>query len=438
MRIKGRFLEIWNENKLFRFAVIIHLGYFVISLILVMTILRHQSDFIIYYNAGSIFYNDIENLYDQSQYLWDYRYLPLSAMFFVPFYLLGFVLGFIIFHILNLILNILICVVLYKICVLVKGKDHEPDDKRIILYISFYLLSAAQMFNYLLGQINQIITLFILTSLYIFLKYDNLKYHFLGGLILGTSILIKPTAIMMIPFLIVINQKLSKSRKIHINFLKSALRIIGAVLPASLNIILFLAYPKLWEGFVETNFTGSNPVTLNFSFSITKIVLNFCYVYNIPFYQLYVLIAVLIVLTLIGLLIFLLCKFNQNSSIIYGLTIGIIILLLGYYDSWNHHLLNLTPLLIIIIFDMPRDSRVSDKIIQKCFFFFNFFDLAFMWLWFITYMYCNFPYNFASTIFLILVLYGIIKQYFRREQEEDRYHSRLKKIREGDIKEQTN
>jgi hypothetical protein len=401
-----------------------------------MTILRHQNDFIIYYNAGRIFYNDIDNLYDQRQYLWDYRYLPLSAIFFVPFYLLGFELGFIIFHILNLILNILICVVLYKICVLVKGRDHEPDDKRIILYISFYLISVAQMFNYLLGQINQIITLFILTSLYIFLKHDKIKAQFLGGLFLGISILIKPTAISMIPFLLVINEKLSKRRKISINFPKSAVRLIGAILPASMNIILFLMYPKLWEGFVETNFTGSNPVTLNFSFSITKLILNFCYVYNIPFYQLYILIGVLSVLFILGFLIFLLGKFSNNSSIIYGLTIGIIILLLGYYDSWNHHLLNLTPLLIIIIFDMPRDSKISDKIIQKCFFFFNFFDLAFMWLWFITYMYFNFPYNFASTIFLVLVLYGIIKQFYHREQEEKKYRSKLKKIREGDIKEQ--
>ena len=241
MRIKDRFLEIWTENKLFRYAVIIHLGYFVISFILVMTILRNQNDFIIYYNAGSIFYNDIENLYDQSQYLWDYRYLPLSAMFFVPFYLLGFVLGFIIFHILNLILNILICVVLYKICVLVKGEDHEPDDKRIIIYISFYLVSAAQMFNYLLGQINQIITLFILTSLYIFLKHDKIKYQFLGGLILGISILIKPTAISMIPFLLVINEKLSKRRKISINFPKSAVRLIGAILPASTKTVICIS-----------------------------------------------------------------------------------------------------------------------------------------------------------------------------------------------------
>ena len=433
MNIKKRFLEIWAENKLFRFAVLIHIGYFIVSLICVLTILKDQNDFIIYYNAGRIFYTDPNNLYDQSQYLWDYRYLPLSAMFFVPFYLLGFELGFIVFHFLNLVLNILICVYLYKVCVLVRGVDHEQNETRIILYISFYLMSVAQMFNYLLGQINQIITLFILIALYIFLKYETLKKQFLGGLILGISILIKPTAISMIPFLFVINLDFKRKKKLMIDFSISILRFLGAVLPLSLNLIIFFLYPQLWEGFVETNFTGSNPVTLNFSFSITKIILNFCYVYNIPFNQLYVLIVVLSILTVIGFLIFILGKFDKQHSIIYGLTIGIIVLLLGYYDSWNHHLLNLTPLLIIIIFNMPRHSVISDKIIQKSFFFFNFSDLAFMWFWFLQYVYFNFPYNFASTIFLVLVLYGIAKQFSRIKPEEEKYPSKLKKLRDVDI-----
>ena len=51
-------------------------------------------------------------------------------------------------------------------------------------------------------------------------------------------------------------------------------------------------------------------------------------------------------------------------------------------------------------------------------------------------MYVNFPYNFASTIFLILVLYGISKQFIKGQRVEEEYHSKIKKIREADIKEQ--
>jgi hypothetical protein len=112
IQIKKRFRDLWTNYLIFKYAVIIHLGYFFVSLILVLTVLREQNDFLIYFNAGGVFFNDISDLYNQEHYIWDYRYLPLSAMFFVPFYLLGFDLGFILFHILNLILNILICNVL--------------------------------------------------------------------------------------------------------------------------------------------------------------------------------------------------------------------------------------------------------------------------------------------------------------------------------------
>ena len=417
VRIKNRFMELW-EHKIFRYAVIVHLGYFIVSFVLVLTVLRDQNDFLIYYTAGGVFLNNPNNLYEQNQYLWDYRYLPLSAMFFVPFYLLGFDLGFTLFHFLNLILNILICDILYKIIILVKGKDHEKDDKRVILYISLYLMAAPHMFNYILGQINLYISLLILLSLYIFVKYRKYRWQFAGSFILGLSIILKPTALFMMPFLLVINLDL-KRKKWNIDIFRSMLRLLGVILPISLNLILFLIYPEMLSGFIETNLTGSNPLTLNFSFSITKIILNFCYIYNIPFNQLYVLIFVIGVIAGLSFVVYIVGKLDQNYSIIYGLTFGLLIMLLCYYDSWNHHLLNLIPLLIIIIFNLPRHSEINDKYIKKGFFFFSFFDLAFMGLWFITTP-LLFPYNFGSTIFLLLALYGISKYCLNIQNKDTR------------------
>ena len=82
-------------------------------------------------------------------------------------------------------------------------------------------------------------------------------------------------------------------------------------------------------------------------------------------------------------------------------------MLLGYFDSWDHHLLTLTPLLIIIIFNFPRNSNITTQFIKPSFFFLSFFDLAFMGIWFITQD--LFPFNFASTIFLLLIFYGLSK-----------------------------
>ncbi|MFX1601342.1 MAG: hypothetical protein ACFFB6_12155, partial [Promethearchaeota archaeon] len=181
--------------------------------------------------------------------------------------------------------------------------------------------------------------------------------------------------------------------------------VIGVLTPVLLNFIFFLLYPALWEGFLDTNFTGSNPIALNFSFSITKLITNFCYSFNIPFNQLFILIGVICVVGGLGFIIFLIRRF-ENSSIIYGYAFGILIMLFAYFDSWDHHLLNLTPILIIIIFNLPRQSTITEPI-KLSLFFFSFFDLVFVGIWYL--IYPLFPYNFEATFFLILAFYAISK-----------------------------
>lgn len=380
---------------------------------------QEKNDFIIFYRVGEIFLNDTENLYNQSNYLWDFRYFPLSALFFIPFGFLDFKVSFIIFNLFNLFLNILICVVLYKIIIIIRNEDHEKDDKRVILYISLYLMSLPHVLNYIYGQINLYITLFILISLYIFIKFKNIKWQFIGSVILGISIIIKPTAFFLIPFLIIFSFDLNK-KQIKFDFIKSTVRLLGVLLPLSLNFIVFFIYPKLWKGFLETNFTGSNPIALNFSYSISKLITNFCYFYNIPFSQLIILISIVGFLGALGFLIFIFRRFDENS-IIYGYTFAILIMLLSYFDSWDHHLLNLTPILIIIIFNLPRHSHITNSI-KPGFFFFSFFDLAFVGIWYLTYP--LFPYNFECTIFLLITFYGISK--FCLKKKRDNFNINIK------------
>jgi hypothetical protein len=402
-RFKIRFKHLW-EQKIFRLAVILHLFYFFLSIILFFLFYKEKNDFIIFYNVGDIFLNDIENLYNQAYYLWDFRYFPLSALFFIPFSILSFEVAFVVFTIFNLLLNILISVILYKVIMLVRYKDHEDDNKRVILYICIYLMGLPHVLNYIYGQINLFVTLFMLVALYIFLKYEELKWQLIGSIILGISIIIKPTAFFLIPFLVILKFDLEQ-KKFKLNFKTSLVRLMGVILPVLLNFILFLIYPLLWEGFLETNFTGSNPVALNFSFSITKLITNFCYIYNIPFNQLYILIGVICVVGGLGFIIYLIRRSEENS-IVYGFAFGIIIMLLTYYDSWDHHLLNLTPILIILIFNLPRQSEITSSI-KPSLIFFNFFDLAFVGIWYL--IYPLFPFNFEATFFLVLTFYAILK-----------------------------
>ena len=208
------------EFKIFKYALILHSFYFILSIILFFFVYHEKNDFVIFYNVGNIFLNDIENLYNQTYYLWDFRYFPLSALFFIPFSVLNFETAFVVFNIFNIILNFLICIFLYKIIMLVRNKDHEKDDKRVILYICIYLMGLPHVLNYIYGQINLYITFFIILSLYIFLKYNDLKWQLIGSFILGISIIIKPTAIFLIPFLIILNINLEEKR-IKFDFLRS-------------------------------------------------------------------------------------------------------------------------------------------------------------------------------------------------------------------------
>jgi len=407
MNFKLKFVNRAKElykYKIFKYALILHSFYFILSIVLYFTFYKEKNDFIIFYNVGNIFLNNIENLYNQTYYLWDFRYFPLSALFFIPFSLLNIDSAFIIFNIFNLFLNILICNYLYKVIILVRNEDHEKSDKRVILYLCIYLMGLPHVLNYIYGQINLYITFFIVLSLYIFLKYKDLKWQFVASLILGISIIIKPTAFLLIPFLIIINFNLEK-KKLNVEFLRSLIRLVGVLVPILLNFILFILYPTLWEGFLETNFTGSNPVALNFSFSITKLITNFCYFFNIPFNQLIFFLGGITIIGGLGFIIFIIRRFEKNS-LIYGYAFGILIMLLTYFDSWDHHLLNLTPILILIIFNLPRHSKITEPI-KLSLVFFNFFDLALIGIWYL--IYPLFPYNFEATFFLILAFYSISK-----------------------------
>ena len=413
IRVFNKLKEFWNE-KIFRYAILVQIFYVILSIILFFLFLYQKNDFVIFYESGKIFLTDIENLYNQANYLWDFRYFPLSAFFFIPFSFLDFGLAFILFNVLNFILNILISMMMYKIIKAIRAQDHETNDKRIVLYISLYLMGVPHILNYIYGQINLFITFSILASLLIFLFYKKKKWQLLGSIILGISIIIKPTSFFLIPFLLVIHFDMS-TKNLKIDFSTSVLRLVGVLIPVLLNFALFAVYPKLWSDFLSTNFTGSNPLALNFSFSLTKLVTNFCYFFNIPFSQLIILIVLVGLIGGLGFFSYILRRRNENY-ILHGYTIGIIIMLLTYFDSWDHHLLNLTPLLIITIFNLPRRAKLIDYI-KPSFFFFNFFDIIFVGVWFLTYP--LFPYNFVGTFFLFVLLYSLMRYFLVKRLKTD-------------------
>jgi len=393
------------KNKWFKTAFYINAAYLIIAIVLTLTIFRNFNDFLVYYQVGGQFIKDINNLYNPINYKWAFRYFPLFGLIFVPYYLMGFNVGYAIAQIIGFIMNILISIYIFRIISLLNPDRAKEEYDRLIIFISLFLISVPQLYNYILGQINLYLTLLLLLSIFLFLKYNDLRWNLISSIILGCTTILKPITLFIIPFILLIKIDL-KTKKIEINWKKSLIRIFGALIPILLNFILFFLFPSLLEGFIEINLMGTNPIDLNHSFSITKLLINAFNFLNIGFNQLLILLFTLLIIMGSGFFIYIVRKKNKNS-ILQGYVMGIVIMLLVYFDSWDHHLLILIPLLLISIFTISPNSIVAKKYFIPSFFFFSFTDLACVGLWYLLQNW--FPFNFIPTIFLILAFIGSSK-----------------------------
>ncbi len=397
------FKEYW-EVKIFKLAFFIHLFYFTLSLILFFTVLHDQNDFLTYFNVGKQVITDLPDLYNEENYDFPFRYFPISAYLFVPFYLFGYELGFIIFQLLNLFTTYFICIFMVK-CIMVKDNDIDLNKKRVILYVSIFLLLIPHSINYILGQINLFVAIFLIISIYIFLAKDTALMEIVGGICLGISIIIKPITIFIVPFVILMRIDL-KNKKINIKLFRSVLRLIGIILPLSFNILFFVFVPGLWNGFLEVNFLGSTPEIVNHSFSITRLVLNAINIYGIHISSFLIFFIIFFIIGILGLFIYFI-RVNPQFNTSHAFSLGLLLMLLVYFDSWDHHLVILGPILSITFFYSSNSPLIFKKYVKPGFFGLAFFSMLFTGLWLL--VQDLFPFNFIPTIFLLLCFYGLIK-----------------------------
>lgn len=393
------------KNKWFKIAFYVNCIYLIIAIVLTLTIFRDFNDFLVYYQVGGQFLLDINNLYNPMNYKWAFRYFPLFGLIFVPFYLMGFNIGFAIAQVIGFIINILICIYIFKIISFLNPDRAKEEYDSLIIFISLFLISVPQLYNYILGQINLYITLLILISIFIFLKYKDLRYNLIASIILGCTTILKPITLFIIPFILLIRINLN-AKKVEFDWKKNFVRIFGAFLPILLNFVLFFIFPSLLEGFIQVNLMGTNPIDLNHSFSLTKLIINAFSFLNIGFNQLIIIFFTFLIIMGAGFVIYIIRK-EDKTAILQGYILGIVIMLLVYFDSWDHHLLLLTPLLIISIFTISSNSIETRRYFILSFLFFSFTDLACVGLWYLLQNW--FPLNFIPTIFLFLTFIGSSK-----------------------------
>ena len=424
-----------NKTQIFfLFAVLLNAVYLVITFIFFFYLdsplmSSKNSDYLTFFRAGLIVIDDLPNLYDSSLYLFPFRYLPISAYFFTPFSLLGLKWGFFAYQIFNFALNLVIIYLIYKIVKIYmksnkklnisyklnKFKDvfYEPDNESILHHFGILLIMLPQFMNYFLGQINSVVSFFILISLYYFLK-DNLKYDLLGGLFLGLGISFKPSLILLLPFIILLSYK-RETKKFELHFKRTISRLLGSIFVISLSGLFFLFYPEMLEGFIEVNLTGEytynvgGDLEINPSFSLTRIILILFEV--IPIDVSYILVFIIIIL-IFGFPLFIAFILSKPSQIrlIYGYFSGISVMFLVYFDSWPHHIVVLAPFLIFFVLLEKDFNRYT--LFKYIYYLIAFLIFAFWILFYLTYE--IFPFNLGGTILLIVLYYLLIIYYLNQ------------------------
>jgi len=383
---------------------------------------KDNNDFLTFYTAGLIVIKDLSNLYNPSKYLFPFRYFPISAYIFTPFSMLGFELGYFVFQIFNFLLNIIIIYLIYRIIQLYSNLNEElnlnyklenfrdlfdkPENNSILYQSAILLIMLPQFMNYFLGQINTLVSLFILTSVFYFLKEDD-KSNFIGGLMLGFGILIKPTLILLIPFILPLYYSKS-TKKIDFQFKTTFIRLSGTLILMLISSIYFIISPKLLEGFIEVNFTGKYTTTIgnldiNASFSLTRNLLTLFQLIEFNVNN-FILFLIVILLFMLPILIYFVRSSNKTNRLIDGYLIGISIILITYFDSWPHYLIILTP--FIILFILLNKNFIFYWTIRWIHYFLVILVVISWGIFYLTYEF--FPFNLCGLILLLLLYFSLI------------------------------
>lgn len=383
----------------------------------------NNNDYLSFYHAGIIVLEDLPNLYNPSLYLFPFRYLPISAFFFTPFSLLGLELGYFVFQIFNFFLNFLNLYLIYKIikkyqteyreirfsynCNNFKNIFINPENESILHQNAIYLIMLPQFMNYFLGQINILVLFFTLGSFYFFLK-EKKRYDFLGGLMLGCGILLKPTLLLLLPFIIIINFN-KKTRKFQIKFKQALLRLVSPLTLVLISAFFFIIYPNMLNDFIYVNLAGrytynlGGELEINPSFSLTRILLIIFDIIGLKLNGFLVFFALLIIFFIPMYYYFVLYQ-KESHKLLIGYLSGYLIMLIVYFDSWPHHLVVLAPFLIIFIIIHEKFRKI--KSIKLIHYLLSILMVVFWGIFFLTYE--IFPINLGGLILLIILYYYLI------------------------------
>ena len=301
----------------------------------IMTHLFMPNDFQAYYYSSQLIFKDISALYYDPGFVMPYRYFPLSPLFHFIYGLFPYDFS----YILGLFLIYIQSVIAYLLVLRIAKEYFNHDDKEYIWLfycIGFIILVPYNIILYLQIQTSITVMLTVLLGYYYFKKNENeFRNNLIGGIFIAVAIMLKPTVLIVLPFLI--DVKVSKSQ-IQIKT-SSFLRIIPSVVMILLNVIFFVIFPPMLFGFIQNNFHHIYIFNM-LSDSLTTFLSR---IFNIH--------PTIIFLIICGLLFSILYYhfLTKRNDLIYYLALSILVSLISYIDIWNHSILYLLPLILFII-----------------------------------------------------------------------------------------
>lgn len=297
-----------------------------------------------------------------------------------------------------------------------KDSFDKTENESVLHQYAIFLIMLPQFMNYFLGQINLIVLFFILSSLLFFLK-EGIKNNLIGGFLIGLGLSIRPTLILILPFLIVLKYN-RETKKLLFNLKTTMIRLLGPTILLLISGIYFLIYPQMFTDFIAVNLTGEYTYTteggieINPSFSLTRIVLIFMDLIRVDINGFLIFIIVTLIF-LIPIYYFYIQHSDQPIKLINGYLLGILIMLIVYFDSWPHHLVVLTPFLIFFI--LINKNFKYYKLFKYLHYLIAILMVIFWGIYYLTYQF--FPFNAGGLILLMLLYYCLVVYYVNQVRE---------------------
>ncbi|MBD3213491.1 MAG: DUF2029 domain-containing protein, partial [Candidatus Lokiarchaeota archaeon] len=232
------------SNKFIKIGIAVNFIFLIPSFISYIYQLSYPSignDFVVYYKAGYLVINDIENLYNTAIYPQVFRYLPFTAYLFSVFIIVPEPVAFFLFEITLFLTNIPSIIIIYYLVFNVYDID-KRYEQYVFYVLTLFLVFGPNVDNYFMGQINSLVAFFLLLSLYFFEresapkseKKKNLaKYSdFFGGFFLSLAITFKTYLIFLIPFVFIYKILLKNGGELtesHIS--RSNIQLILSIIP---------------------------------------------------------------------------------------------------------------------------------------------------------------------------------------------------------------